>query len=66
LVLSLALGTLAVPIARCQAQAWWISADIGLAPISARSPYSSSLAGIARAGVAVRLVERVVVELEAA
>ena len=60
----LAIGLLAIPVTRTDAQSGWISADLGFAPYGASSPYSSSLAGIGRVGLAVPLTEGTLVELE--
>ena len=59
----LAFGVLVVPAARSHAQ-MGVSADLGLAAIMASSPYSSSLAGIGRAGFSVQLADRFLAEVE--
>ena len=60
----LAFGLLVVPFNRTHAQSGWISADVGLAPYGASSPYMSGLAGIGRVGLGVRVMEGALVELE--
>jgi hypothetical protein len=64
LLLLIALCALLPVVARGQAPAAWVSANLGLAPYNAADPYDGGLAIVGRGSAAVRVAERQAVEVD--